>query len=102
MPAVPVTMQELELEHAELLPPRETLSYQSGHPRSTTVAGSGDGNTEQHGLVNVSAGNGDLDGDGNAGHGTTVAGSDDGNTEQQGLVNVSAGNGDLDGDGNAE
>jgi hypothetical protein len=100
MSAVPVTMQDLELEHAELLPARETLSYQSGHP--TTVVGSGDGNTEQQGLVNVSAGNGDLDGDGNVGHGTTIAGSDDGNTEQQGLVNVSAGNGDLDGDGNLQ
>jgi hypothetical protein len=41
LPAVPpgaapaVTMQELELEHAELLPARETLYSWSGSPRYT-------------------------------------------------------------------
>ena len=36
MPALPaVTMQDLELELAELLPPRETLYRWSGPPRYT-------------------------------------------------------------------
>jgi hypothetical protein len=85
MSAVPaVTAQDLELEHAELLPARETLwAMGSSHP-----AGDGDGNTEQAGLINVAAGNGDLDGGGG-----------DGNTEQAGLIDVAAGNGDLDGSG---
>ena len=61
-----VTMQELELETAELLPARETLwSHGGGGHNTTTVVGSGDGNTEQFGLINVSALNGNLDGDGN-------------------------------------
>ena len=33
MSAVPVTMQELELEHAELLPARETLWITRLYPR---------------------------------------------------------------------
>jgi hypothetical protein len=52
-----VTMQELELESAELLPNRETLSCsRSGgnHTNITNVIG----NTSQFGLVNVSAFNG--------------------------------------------
>jgi hypothetical protein len=85
-----VTMQELELEHAELLPPRETLS-------SGVQAGSG--NTAQSGLVNVSAANGSLNHDANAGsnHGPSSDGAQagDGNTAQSGLVNVSAANGNL-------
>ena len=48
-----VTMQELELEHAELLPARETLN--SGGFRFTQV---GYGNTAQAGLVNVAVANG--------------------------------------------
>ena len=55
-----VTMQDLELEHAELLPSRETLScccsHSSGSGSSFTQAGYG--NTAQAGLVNVSALNG--------------------------------------------
>ena len=47
-----VTMQDLELEHAELLPSRETLH--SGF--SFTQVGYG--NTAQAGLLNVSAANG--------------------------------------------
>ena len=47
-----VTMQDLELEHAELLPSRETLT--SGF--SFTQVGYG--NTAQAGLLNVSAANG--------------------------------------------
>jgi hypothetical protein len=58
-----VTMQELELETAELLPARETLS-------SGVQAGSGD--TAQSGVVNVSAANGSFNnvvsvGSGNSG-----------------------------------
>ena len=61
-----VTMQELELETAELLPARETLWYRGYTSSSNTaVVGSGDGNTEQAGLINVSALNGNFDGDGN-------------------------------------
>jgi hypothetical protein len=50
-----VTMQDLELEHAELLPARETLH--SGF-RFTQV---GYGNTAQLGLFNFAVGNGSLD-----------------------------------------
>ena len=52
-----VTMQELELETAELLPARETMNcYRgSGHTSITNVVG----NTSQVGLVNVSAFNGE-------------------------------------------
>jgi hypothetical protein len=56
MSTVPaVTMQDLELEHAELLPARETLH--SGF-RFTQV---GYGNTAQVGLLNISALNGSAD-----------------------------------------
>jgi len=65
-----VTMQELELETAELLPSRETLCKWGGGGyssySSTTIVGSGDGNTEQEGLINVSALNGNFDGVGNS------------------------------------
>ena len=52
-----VTMQELELESAELLPSRETLNCcrYSGHSTSVTNV---IGNTSQFGLINVSAFNG--------------------------------------------
>jgi len=68
-----VTMQELELETAELLPARETLwSSGGGGHNSTNIVGSGDGNTYQSGgggflspTLNVSALNGNFDGDGN-------------------------------------
>jgi hypothetical protein len=61
-----VTMQDLEFEHAELLPSRETLW--SCHPKHasssvTQVIGSGNGNNDGNGnfgLVNL--GNGSLDG----------------------------------------
>ncbi len=58
-----VTMQELELEHAELLPARETLWGAFSSSSNTAIVGSGDGNTEQVGLLNISALNGDGDGD---------------------------------------
>jgi hypothetical protein len=80
-----VTMQELELETAELLPARETLS-------SGVQAGSG--NTAQSGLVNVSAANGSFNNVVSVGsHHSSQAGS--GNTDQSGLVNVSAANGSF-------
>ena len=63
MSASTVTMEELELESAELLPNRETLcsggSYHPGHSVSFTQVGYG--NTAQSGLVNVSALNGSFD-----------------------------------------
>jgi hypothetical protein len=54
-----VTTQDLELEHAELLPGRETLCccYHAGN--SFTQVGYG--NTAQAGLVNVSVANGSFD-----------------------------------------
>jgi hypothetical protein len=60
-----ITMQELELETAELLPARETLCRSGGgySYSSTTIVGSGDGNTEQSGLINVSLLNGNFNGD---------------------------------------
>jgi hypothetical protein len=85
-----VTMQELELETAELLPARETLS-------SGVQAGSG--NTAQSGLVNVSAANGSVNHDASAGGHSSSAG--DGNTAQSGLVNVSAANGSVNNDASA-
>jgi hypothetical protein len=57
-----VTMQDLELETAELLPARETLCTpcqhysQGSHGSSFTQVGYG--NTAQAGLVNVSVANG--------------------------------------------
>jgi hypothetical protein len=71
-----VTMQELELETAELLPARETLCCpcqhysQGGHSSSFTQVGYG--NTAQAGLVNVSAGNGSLDNILSLGSGTVI------------------------------
>ena len=60
MSAPTVTMAELELECAELLPNRETLcvnSYQPGY--SFTQVGYG--NTAQSGFANVSVANGSFD-----------------------------------------
>lgn len=62
-----VTMQELELEQAELLPSRETLNCCSYHPSrgtsySFTQVANGIGNTNQAGFLNISALNGDLSG----------------------------------------
>ncbi|MGP7999164.1 MAG: hypothetical protein ACLPKI_17880 [Streptosporangiaceae bacterium] len=61
-----VTMQDLELEHAELLPSRETLwvchpQCGSGSSTSYSFTQVGYGNTAQSGLVNVSVANGSLD-----------------------------------------
>ena len=62
-----VTMQELELEQAELLPSWETLNCWRSHPSygnsfSFTQVANGIGNTNQAGLLNVSVLNGDLSG----------------------------------------
>jgi hypothetical protein len=64
MSNVPVTTQDLELEHAELLPSRETLNACCrSHPSSgfTQVAW-GNGNTNQAGFLNISALNGNFSG----------------------------------------
>jgi hypothetical protein len=61
MNAPTVTMEELELERAELLPNRETLcSGGSYHPGSSFTQ-VGYGNTAQAGIVNVSVANGSFD-----------------------------------------
>jgi hypothetical protein len=53
-------MQDLDLEHAELLPSRETLCCSSWNPgHSFTQVGYG--NTAQAGLVNVAIANGSFD-----------------------------------------
>jgi hypothetical protein len=60
-----VTMQDLELEHAELLPSRETLCCCRSHHgggSSNSLTQVGYGNTVQNGgLVQVSALNGSFD-----------------------------------------
>jgi len=56
-----ITMQELELETAELLPARETLWLFSSQ-RNTAVIGNGNGNTHQQGVLNISALNGNFNG----------------------------------------
>lgn len=57
-----VSMQELELESAELLPSRETLCVPSSHPGSGGFSFTqvGYGNTAQSGLLNLSVANGSL------------------------------------------
>ncbi len=52
-----VTMKELELETAELLPARETLSCGSSRHSGSSITNV-IGNTSQFGLINVSAFNG--------------------------------------------
>ena len=54
-----VTTQDLELEHAELLPARETLFLCKFHP-SSSFTQVGYGNTAQAGLVNVAVANGSF------------------------------------------
>jgi len=67
MSTVPaMTMQELELESAELLPSRETLTCYSCRPccggYSFSQSNWGIGNTNQVGLLNISALNGNFSG----------------------------------------
>lgn len=61
MSATTVTMEELELERAELLPNRETLCCGGNYHSGSTFVQYGYGNTAQSGLVNVSALNGSFD-----------------------------------------
>ncbi len=68
-----LSLSELDMEQATHLPPREVMwgcrSGSSTHVQVTNVGsfdGNGDGNTYQSGLINVSALNGNLDGDFNA------------------------------------
>ncbi len=59
-----VTMQDLELEHAELLPSRETLCAchsHSGSSSSSTFIQYGYGNTAQSGGLKVAVANGSFD-----------------------------------------
>jgi hypothetical protein len=63
-----LSLAELESEHAEYLPAREVMwCARGGAPsnHAVVVNGSGDGNTQQEGLINVSVLNGNLDGNGN-------------------------------------
>jgi hypothetical protein len=64
-----VTMQDLELETAELLPSRETLNAfgSRSHPsvHVTNVTGSFNGNGDGNGLFSFLSGNGDGDLNGN-------------------------------------
>jgi hypothetical protein len=55
-----ITTQELELEHAELLPSRETLCCPKYGHSGSSFTQVGYGNTAQSGLVNVAVGNGSL------------------------------------------
>ena len=64
-----VTMQELELETAELLPARETLWSSHSYSSRTSIDsgngnhdGNGNGNGNYGGLVIAGNGNGNLDG----------------------------------------
>jgi hypothetical protein len=60
-----VTMQDLELEHAELLPRRETLNCCRHHGSSGlsfSQVAVGQGNTNQAGFLNISALNGNFSG----------------------------------------
>ena len=59
--ALAVTMEELELEHAELLPSRETLCCCSHSHATFGFAQVGYGNTVQSGLLNLAVANGSFD-----------------------------------------
>jgi hypothetical protein len=68
-----LSLSELDMEQVTYLPPREVMwgcrSGSSTHVQVNNVGsfdGNGDGNTYQSGLINVSALNGNLDGDFNA------------------------------------
>jgi hypothetical protein len=55
-----VTMDDLELEHAELLPSRETLWVCHPSRGGSSFTQVGYGNTAQSGLLNVAVANGSL------------------------------------------
>jgi hypothetical protein len=56
-----VTTQDLELEHAELLPSRETLWVCQPRSGGSSFTQVGYGNTAQSGLLNLSVANGSFD-----------------------------------------
>jgi hypothetical protein len=64
MSTTAVSMRELELEGAELLPSRETLwcggNAHSGTSFTYVFSQVGNGNTAQSGLINLAALNGDF------------------------------------------
>jgi hypothetical protein len=62
-----VTMQELELETAELLPARETLWVPFTNQSNYSANGNDNGNQNANGLIAVNVGvlNGSFDGNGN-------------------------------------
>jgi hypothetical protein len=55
-----VTMDDLELEHAELLPSRETLWVCHPSRGSSSFTQVGYGNTAQSGVLNIAVANGSL------------------------------------------
>jgi hypothetical protein len=55
-----VTMQDLELEHAELLPGRETLCSWRSHGSTNTFQSVATGNSTNNGLVQVAFLNGNI------------------------------------------
>jgi hypothetical protein len=55
-----VTMDDLELEHAELLPSRETLWVCHPSRGGSSLTQVGYGNTVQSGVLNVAVANGSL------------------------------------------
>jgi len=62
-----LSLSELDMEQATYLPPREVMwGCRSGSTQVNNVGsfdGNGDGNTYQSGLINVSALNGNFNGD---------------------------------------
>jgi hypothetical protein len=67
-----VTMQELELEHAELLPSRETLCCSNSHSSGFSLTQVGYGNTAQSGFANVAIANGSFNNILSLGSGTVL------------------------------
>jgi hypothetical protein len=61
MSASIVTMEELELERAELLPNRETLCAGGNYHAGSSFSQFGYGNTAQSGFGNISIANGSFD-----------------------------------------
>jgi len=62
-----LSLSELDMEQVTYLPPREVIwGCRGGNTQVNTVGsfdGNGDGNTYQSGLINVSALNGNFNGD---------------------------------------
>jgi hypothetical protein len=62
-----IAISELDTELGEYLPAREVMCCwtTSSSTRQSNSAGNGNGNTEQFGLLNISALNGNFNGNGN-------------------------------------